>query len=326
MSLAKATAPALSLKGVGKNYGRIQALQGLDMEVPRGSIFGLVGPNGAGKTTTFAISCGFLRPDRGTVNILGDGPFDPGKHRGRITALPQDSALGRELTLVDLLTYLGRLQGVSRQDIGGEVARILKLVDLTDRAQSRTKTLSHGMLRRVGIGQAFLGNPDLVLLDEPTNGLDPRQARDIRDFIASQRGTRTIIVSSHNLHEIETMCDHVALVDHGRVVMAGPISQVTGCNEEVQIALAEGPRPLDKLRSALPGDLVDWDEAAKAMKIRYTSKPDRQTEEVIGIALRALLDSGARISSVSRGQSLERAYLGIPATSSSDAPPVLGAN
>ncbi len=304
---------ALSLRGVGKSYGKIQALDGLDLDVPRGSIFGLVGRNGAGKTTTFAIACGFLRADRGSVNVLGAGPFDAARHRGRLSALPQDAALGRDLTLYEQLSYLGRLQGVPRHEIRGEVERILHLVDLSDRAGTRTRTLSHGMLRRLGIGQAFLGQPELVLLDEPTNGLDPNQAHSIRDFIVAQRGTRTIVVSSHNLPELETMCDHVAIMDGGRVVRSGPISQVTGRNEEVHIVLADGPVPLAQTQAALAGDTVEWDASARTLRVSFSSRPGRQAEDVIGAALRPLLEAGARISSVSRGQSLERTYLAMPA-------------
>jgi len=311
---------ALRLDGVRKSYGSLRALDGLSLEVPRGSIFGLVGPNGAGKTTAFAVMCGLLKPDSGAVSLFGGGPFSARYHRGRITALPQDASLGRDLTVAELLTYLGRLQGIPRGQIRGEVARILKLVDLTDRAQSRARTLSHGMLRRVGIGQAFLGNPELVLLDEPTNGLDPRQAHEIRQFIAAQRGTRAIIVSSHNLHEIETICDRLALIDHGRLVMGGTVSEITGQNEEICIVLGDGPLPVEALRAALSGDVIELDEVTRAMKIRFVAKPDRHAEDVIGAALRALLANGARISEVSRGQSLERAFLDLPTGS---APPKL---
>jgi len=264
---------ALSLRAVGKRYGRIRALDGLNLEVPAGSVFGLVGPNGAGKTTTFAIACGFLRADTGTVDLLGAGPFDPEQHRGRITALPQDAALGRDVTVAEMLTYLG-----------------------------------------LGIGQAFLGDPELVLLDEPTNGLDPRQAHSIREFIASQRGTRTIIVSSHNLHEIETVCDHVALIDRGRVVMAGPVSDVTGRNDEVRITLAEGPVPLAEAKAAVAGEAVEWDEATRVLKISFLDRADRQAEDVTSAVLRAVLAAGGRVSTVTRGESLERKYLELPAT------------
>lgn len=311
---------ALRLQGIRKSYGAIQAVAGLSLEVPSGSIFGLVGPNGAGKTTTFAIMCGLLQPDSGDISLFGSGAFSPKKHRGRLTALPQDAALGRDLTCTDLLTYLGRLQGVPHEQIRSEVERILKLVNLTDRAKSRARTLSHGMLRRLGIGQAFLGNPELVLLDEPTNGLDPRQAHEIRQFIAAQRGTRAIVISSHNLHEIETICDRVALIDHGKLVRSGTISEVTGQNDEICIVLGQGPAPVEQLQAALRNDMVEWDEATRSLRIRYTSAANRQAEDVISLALRTLLEQGARISEVSRGQSLERAFLDLP---SGHAPPKL---
>ncbi len=313
IATASSSAAALRFEGIRKSYGRIQALDGLSLEVPRGSIFGLVGPNGAGKTTTFAIMCGLLQPDAGAVSLFGEGPFSPRRHRGRLTALPQDSALGRDLTCVDLLRYLGRLQGIARSQINSEVERILTLVNLTDRANDRAKTLSHGMLRRLGIGQAFLGNPELVLLDEPTNGLDPRQAHEIRQFIASQRGTRAIVISSHNLHEIETICDHVALIDHGHLVRGGTLSELTGQNAEICITLGVGPEPVAALQAALKDDTVEWDAATRTLRIRFYTNPDRQPEDVVGLALRVLLEFSARISEVTRGQSLERAFLELPA-------------
>jgi ABC-2 type transport system ATP-binding protein len=321
MSADNAGDLALTFHAVGKSYGRIRALDGMDLAVPRGSVFGLVGPNGAGKTTTFSLACGWLRADRGRVDVLDEGPFDPVRHRGRVTALPQDSALGREMTVVEQLAHLGRLQGISARAIRGEVERILELVDLKERARDRVRTLSHGMLRRVGIGQAFLGDPELVLLDEPTNGLDPRQAHSIREFVAAQRGTRTIVISSHNLHEIETVCDHVALIDRGRVVVAGPVSAVTGRDAEVRIALADGPVPLEETRAALTGDVVEWDEGTRTLTLRFQVRPGRVAEDVTGVALRALLAGGARIASVTRGQSLERRYLELPA---SQPPPLPG--
>jgi len=300
---------ALSLTGVTRKFGRKQALAGIDLAVPTGAIFGLVGPNGAGKTTTFGIACGFLSPDSGTVDLLGQGPFNPERHRGRVTALPQDAALGRDMLLQEQLEFFARLQGLSRDEARRDVARILQVVDLEDRAKERTRTLSHGMLRRLGIGQAFLGSPELVLLDEPTNGLDPRHAVAIREFIASQRGKRTVIVSSHNLHEIETLCDHVALIDQGRVIVTGSVAEVTGRDGEVSIQLGMGPTPVSELQAEFPGEQVIWQDSSRTLLIRFTRRPDREAEDIIGLALRTLLQHGARISEVSRGQSLERTYL-----------------
>ncbi len=299
----------LTFRGVRKRYGKTVALDGLDLDIPRGSIFGLVGPNGAGKTTTFAVACGFVRPDGGTVDLFGEGPFDPARHRGRVSALPQDAQIGRDMPLEDQLEFLARLQGLGREEARRQVWQAVGLADVASRARARTRTLSHGMIKRVAIAQAFLGNPELVLLDEPTSGLDPRQAEAIRAHIGDQRGKRTVVVSSHNLNEIEAVCDHVAMIEAGRVVVAGPLDRITGKDQEVRISLAPGPNPLAELREVLAGDSVVWLEEHGTLVIRFAADPARQAEDVIAAALRVLLDHGARVSEVVKGQTLERAYL-----------------
>src|SRR5687767_11211771 len=142
---------ALRFREVRKRFGAIEALRGLSLEVPRGSLFGLIGPNGAGKTTAFSIACGFLRADEGTVSLLGDGPFDPARHKGRLGALPQDAALGRDTRCRELLVHFGRLQGLAAAQAGREADRLLDELGLGDRKNARTKTLSHGMLRRLSV-------------------------------------------------------------------------------------------------------------------------------------------------------------------------------
>lgn len=300
---------ALRLEGVQKSFGRKSALVDLSMEVFKGTICGLVGPNGAGKTTTFGIICGFLKPDGGQIDVLGEGPFHPAKHRGRLTALPQDAALGRDLKLDEQLEYFARLQGLDGPHARREVARILEVVDLKEQARDRIRTLSHGMLHRLGIGQAFLGEPELVLLDEPTNGVDPHRAHQIRNFLHAQRGQRTIIISSHNLHEIENLCDQVVLIDAGRVVRSGTVAEVTGQDQEIRIRLSAGPVPLASLEEKLTQDTIHWNEETRLLLIRFAPSSERAAEEVIGEALRILLEANARVAEVGRGQSLERAYL-----------------
>lgn len=305
--------PALVLEGVKKRYGKKEALVGVDLTVPRGSVFGLVGSNGAGKTTTFSIICGYLEPDSGRVDVLGLGPFDPAQHRGKVTALPQDSALGRDMPVYEQLYYFARLQGMSQGEAKRSVDEILAVVDLKDRAKDRVRMLSHGMMRRMGIAQAFLGHPELVLLDEPTNGLDPRQANTIREYVAQSRGKRTVVVSSHNLHEIESLCDHLALIDRGRVVRAGTVDQVTGRSAEVRVVLGTGPEPVEAVRQGLrgidPSTDVSWETSSRTLVIRFSEAGGLMPEDVIGAALRILLPLDARIASVTRGQSLERTFL-----------------
>jgi len=336
---------ALELKGVVKRYGAKTALVGLDLKVPRGSIFGLVGANGAGKTTTFSIISGFLSSDEGTVDLLGEGPFEASRHRGRVTILPQDSALGRDMPVAEQLFYFARLQGLSRKEARESVSHILKVVDLESRARERVRMLSHGMMRRMGIAQCFLGSPELVLLDEPTNGLDPRQANQIRAFIAAGRGARTVVVSSHNLNEIEHLCDHIALIDQGRVVRSGTVAEITGRQGEIRIGLGEGPASasglVQVLQQGLPRQLtlgsgapsgasglednrslalasavmlqgalqVQWHLETRTMVIRFSPQEGAEAEDIINAALTLLLQNGARIASVSRGQSLERTFL-----------------
>jgi ABC-2 type transport system ATP-binding protein len=301
---------ALRFSQVRKRFGANEALRGLSLEVPRGSLFGLIGPNGAGKTTAFSIACGFLQPDAGEISILESGPFHPGRLKGRLTALPQDAALGAETRCLEHLEYYGRLQGLPAAEARRQGGELLEEVGLADRRNAKARTLSHGMLRRLTVAQALLGQPELVLLDEPTSGLDPRHAHELRQLLRrTRRDGRTLVISSHNLPELEALCDHVAFIDRGVVVAAGATDTVTGKGQEVEIDLAAGPAPTAAVTAALPGDTVSWDEERRLLRIVFQPGPDHAAEDVIAAALRALLDGGARISGVRRGTSLEKKFL-----------------
>jgi ABC-type multidrug transport system ATPase subunit len=306
-------AAALRFSEVRKSFGATEALRGLSLEVPRGTLFGLIGPNGAGKTTAFSIACGFLQPQSGEVSILDSGPFDPVRLKGRLTALPQDAALAGETRCLQHLVFYGRLQGLSLAEAARQGERLLDEVGLGDRRQARARTLSHGMLRRLTVAQALLGDPELILLDEPTSGLDPRHAHELRELLRRTqregRAPRTLVISSHNLPELEALCDHVAFMDRGVVVAAGRTDAVTGKGQEVEIELAEGPVPLEALARALPAERITFDEGRRVLDIVFDPSPTRAAEDVIAIALRALLAAGARISGVRRGTTLERKFL-----------------
>lgn len=286
---------ALVCEGLRKSYRRpwslrrATALDGLDLEVPEGTICGLIGPNGAGKTTAMSIIAGFVRQDSGRIDLLGRGPFDPDRHRGDVGILPQDAELPAASTPRQLLGIWARLQGI------GEVARAvdaaLEDVLLSDRADTRIGALSHGMRRRVTVASALLGSPTFVLLDEPTSGLDPAQARHLRERIARERGRRTVLISSHNLAELESLCDHVVFIDHGRCTGAGSMATITGADREVCVTLAH---PLPPGREA---------------RIVLRVAPGRRIEEATSELLGALLAEGALIAEVRRGESLERRFL-----------------
>lgn len=301
--------PVLEWRGVAKRFGRIRALDGFSLALARGSITGLVGSNGAGKTTAMAVAGGMTRPDAGEAVVFGDGSFDPDRHAGRLAILPQDSEFPREGRPRELLAFYGRLQGLDACSAASEADRLLDQVHLTDRARSPVRTLSHGMRKRLALAQCFIGVPEAVLLDEPMSGLDPREVAHMRAFIAAQRGRRAILISSHNLHEIELMCDHVAFMDKGRTTRFGPTEVLAGRLGVLVIALAPGSRPpLDALAAGVGGVDIAYDEAAAELTCRFdaTALPPETVNEKI---LRALLDAGTGVLTITRGGSLESEFI-----------------
>jgi ABC-type multidrug transport system ATPase subunit len=291
---------ALQFRGVTKSYGRIRALDGLDLEVPAGSIFGLVGSNGAGKTTAMAVAVGLLQAGNGEIHLLGDGPFRADKHAGRVALLPQDSRFPPHARVEELLRFYSRLQGSGEDSID----ELLQWVDLQPRRRAPVRTLSHGMNRRLAIAQAFLGAPELVLLDEPLNGLDPREAARVRLMLRQRRGRQTIVISSHNLSDIEALCDHVAFIEKGRRVRQDTLDKITRRAHRVTYRL-RGAAPLEKLRAALPE--VQWEQQADTLTATFAEP--RTTEELNRLALPVLLEAGVGILEIQRGSDLESEYL-----------------
>lgn len=206
----------VSCKGLSKSYGGKQALSQVSITLEAGSPIALVGPNGAGKTTLFSLLCGFITPSSGEVSLLGEKPGSAAL-LGRVASLPQDAALDPNLDIITQLTLFASLQGFSAKAAKAEGLRVLTLVDLVDSAQQKPKSLSHGMSKRVSIAQALIGSPELVLLDEPTAGLDPANAKKIRELVKTLSNTTTFIISSHNLDELEKLCDQVLYLEQGQL-------------------------------------------------------------------------------------------------------------
>ena len=235
---------ALETCNLVKRYGRRRVLDGFTLAVPRGAVMGLVGANGAGKTTWMMTVAGLLRPASGTIDILGGGSFDAAVHAGRFALLPQDSELPLEATPTGLFYRFGRLQGLSAAAARRSAAEVLKAVNLADRARSSIRSLSHGMRTRVRVAQCFLGKPELVLLDEPLNGLDPLEADRLRRFLRARAGKQTIVISSHNLHDVEQLCTHVAFVENGKVVRMDTMAALTRGRSLESVFLEQaGERP-----------------------------------------------------------------------------------
>lgn len=217
-----------SFEGVSKSYGSNRALDGITFSVPEGSVCGLLGPNGSGKTTALRILLGLSRPDAGTTRLLGGGGGSGRRGAARQTgSLIETPALyERTSARVNM-----RIEAATR-GLGGSAAEIqglLELVGLGGRADDRVKGFSLGMRQRLGLATALLGKPRLVILDEPTNGLDPAGIVEIRDLIRTlpELGA-TVLVSSHLLQEVQAMCDRVVILDRGRVVTEGAMSEILG--------------------------------------------------------------------------------------------------
>ncbi len=297
---------ALRFSGVFKSYGRgrANALDGMTFHIPTGSITGFVGPNGAGKTTTFSVVSGYLPHDAGEVDILGGGTFDAWRLKGRLGVLPQDAELPGRHRPAELLEHLGLLQGMTRAEARREADEKLALVRLDEQRKQPIDALSHGMRRRVAVATALLGAPELVLLDEPTAGLDPVQARSLRDALVAMRTKTTLVVSSHNLSELERMCDHVVMVDRGRCLREGTVAEVTSRSERIECTVAPGAMDLDALQGQLGGARISRDgEELVILTVGVDA-------DLTSLALmQGLAAQGIAIRELRRGVSLEERFM-----------------
>lgn len=224
------TDAAIETHELSKRYGALTALAGLSMSIPRGSVFGFLGPNGAGKTTAVKLLLGLARPTGGDARVLGAPLADREAHRrarARIGYLPELFRYQGWLSAREVLAVHAELIGLPRADWDGEIARVLSLAGLAERAGDRVATFSKGMQQRLGLAAALLGRPELVVLDEPTSALDPVGRHDVRELIRGLRAEgMTVFLNSHLLSEVEQVCDRVAIVDRGRVVASGTFAEL----------------------------------------------------------------------------------------------------
>ncbi|MEN9360159.1 MAG: hypothetical protein RL095_1694 [Verrucomicrobiota bacterium] len=294
----------ISMRALRKTFGRKVAVESLSLEIGPDQIYGLIGPNGAGKTTSFSMMAGFLHPSSGEIAVLGCRPGKVEALRNRIGVLPQDALLPAQTRCADLLSYFARLQGFDTRSSRRLAAEALERVGLPEAGELRCGTLSHGMAKRIGIAQAFLGDPELVLLDEPTAGLDPKHAHQIRELIRQQRRAgRCIVISSHNLHELESLCDAAAILDHGRLVLEGTMATLTGSSRQIRIQLLPGAQPeLASLRALPQLKSLDFQAASGILVLEVEAA---RPEELITAALGLLIAQGQLIAGVSKGESLE---------------------
>jgi len=310
--------PAVRIRRLTKHFGATTAVDDISLSIEPSSVYGLIGPNGAGKTTTFSMMAGFVRPSSGSVEVLGFAPSSVDHLRSRLGVLPQDALLPPNEKVGDLLVHFARMQDIPGDKAAGAARRALADVQGGDWWMQRCGSLSHGMAKRVALAQSFLGEPDLVLLDEPTAGLDPRVAWEIRQFIKTKRGRATIVISSHNLQELEEICDAAAILDRGHLVAAGRMAELTASNDQVRIRVAHGTKPgstagcvsVQKLRELSSVKTIEFDEEELEIVVGFERK-QADAETVIGQVLSALLANQVRISGVTKGRGLEQRVMAL---------------
>ncbi|GII01311.1 ABC transporter ATP-binding protein [Planobispora takensis] len=222
--------PALEIIGLSKTFGEKVAVDHVDLAVPQGSFYGLVGQNGAGKTTTLSMAVGLLRPDGGSARIFGaDVWSDPSGAKSLVGVLPDGMAMPERLTGREVLTYLGLLRGLSKEIVAERAEELLSVLELDEAEKTLVIEYSTGMRKKIGLAIALLHAPRLLVLDEPFEAVDPVSAATIktilRGFVA---GGGSIVLSSHVMALVEQLCDHVGVIDKGRVAAAGTLEQVRG--------------------------------------------------------------------------------------------------
>jgi ABC-2 type transport system ATP-binding protein len=302
-------APAIRVSGLVKSYGPIRALDGLDLDVPQGVVYGFLGPNGAGKTTTMRVLTGLIKPDAGHVELFGQrlrwldrAPlFDVGALIESPSFYPYLSAR-RNLRVV---------AGTGRSPRAGRIDEVLQLVDLAARADDRFETYSLGMKQRLGIAAALLNDPPLLLLDEPANGLDPAGIVQMRSLLKTLAdGGKTVFVSSHILPEIQQMADEVAIIAHGRLVRAGPLDRLLAGTSEVRIHVDDDAvGRASELLAGLARDIRVDGRGAGWLTVAGASARAAELN-------RALVGAGVEVSGLEVGSDLETLFLSLTEKSS----------
>lgn len=219
------TEPILQVTDVRKAFAQVQAVDGISLEVQPGEVFGLLGPNGAGKSTLIRIVVDIYRPDEGSVSLFGS-PLER-SDLDRIGYLPEERGLYRKRKIIQVLTYLGQLKGLSKSDACASADRLLNQLGMGEHRSSRVEALSKGNQQKIQLIGTLVGYPRLLIWDEPFSGLDPVNVAQVRDLLRHLRDEgMTVVLSTHLMDQAEVLCDRVALIDHGRVILEGTVDEV----------------------------------------------------------------------------------------------------
>jgi ABC-2 type transport system ATP-binding protein len=307
--------PAIEVSHLVKSYAGVAAVSDISFSVARGEILGFLGPNGAGKSTTMRILTGYLPATSGSVSICGVPVASrPDEVKRRIGYMPENNPLPEDMRVSEYLYFRGRLKEVSRRRLGPRIDEVLEVCDLKRVRHKIIGKLSKGYRQRVGIAEAILAEPPVIIMDEPTIGLDPHQILIVRDLIGSLRGRMTVLISSHILPEIEMTCDRVLIINQGRVVAQGTPAdlrrEILG-HSSYQLEIAGDTAALPPLLESIDSTLqIAEESAADEQGFRRITLRTQRDEELGEPLFRALSAQNYRLRSLSRVHStLEDVFL-----------------
>ncbi|MBC7098385.1 ABC transporter ATP-binding protein [Candidatus Bipolaricaulota bacterium] len=296
-------------QGLKKSYGPVQAVEGLDLRVQEGEIYGLLGPNGSGKTTTILMLLGLTEPSAGRVQVAGFNPTrEPLKVKRVVGYLPENVGFYDDLTARENLRYIARLNGIPDRDSKKRIEEVLEQVGLSEVADRPVGTYSRGMRQRLGIADVLVKEPRLAILDEPTTGIDPEGASQILDMIVRMRNERgmTILLSSHLLHQVQRVCDRVGIMHRGRLVAEGTVDELSARTSGEGLEFEAQVRGLSpELVAGLKGLEGVREVVAQGERLRILAEVD-----VRSAVARTVLEKGAELLELrQRAFTLEEIYL-----------------
>ena len=298
----------IRVEDLQKSYGNLRAVDGISFEIPEGELFGLLGPNGAGKTTTLSMISGLLKPDRGQVSISQIDVWRSPKEAKRILGLvPQDLALYEELTARENLMFWGSLFHLPRSELKANIEVWLERVGLKGRGREAVSKFSGGMKRRLNLAIGLVHNPKVVLLDEPTVGIDPQARKNILDIIReiAKEGS-TILFTTHHLEEAEALCDRIAIMDHGKILETGSVDELAKVVGDGDIVSINGSFTAVQLKTILENESVSILNAAEHTATMSLSHGGMN----IAALLQKFNEAGIEITDVSMQKpSLESVFL-----------------
>lgn len=282
---------AIEVRALRKRFDVVDAVKGVDFSVARGEVLGFLGPNGAGKSTTMKMITGYIAATSGSVSICGhDIAREPIQAKRRMGYLPEGAPLYGEMTPASALRFVGQIRRMAPDDLARRTAQVMDELDLHGVRHQRIDTLSKGFRRRVGLAQAILHDPDVLILDEPTDGLDPNQKRQVRQLIAGLSATKSIIISTHLLEEVDAVCDRVLILDRGRVVLEGTPDDLhgkaAGHNTVVVLVRREAVAGAMDVLAALPGVTLSHVADGETGSVSVRPEAGRPIAEAVSAVLR----------------------------------------